>query len=415
MEKKIVDWRLILIVCSLIVGTIMGIRNCFGLFLEPVSIYSQTGAEVFSLGMSIQALIWGLSAFFLGMIIDKFGPQKALAFGILCYSLGLYLLSDAHSFFITIDYKYTIIFGFGTLTGIGLGAGGMSTIVAIIGKTAPLEKKSIAMGYVAAAGSFGQFIFIAPTLLSIEEFGWQKTVLLLSVVILLHLFLIPLLNNKNKESPNEEHSDEEFNIKEVIKFSLKDKNYILLALGFFTCGFHVTFIGLHLPNDLVSKGLSVQVAGWSLAVIGLFNIIGTLFFGWLGNKIPKKNSLAFIYLGRSVVITLFILLPPSPIVAIVFGASIGLLWLATVPLTNGVVLTFMGPKYLATLAGIVFISHQIGAVFGAWSGGKIYDIFGNYDNAWWISVILGIIAFLFHIFIKEKNFNYSPGLSLAKI
>ena len=334
------------------------------------------------------------------MIIDRFGPQKALAFGILCYAFGLYLLSDAHSFFVTIDYKYSIIFGFGTLTGIGLGAGGMSTVVAIIGKTAPLEKKSIAMGYVAAAGSFGQFIFIAPTLFSIETFGWQKTILLLSFVILLHLFLIPLLNDKTPLKKANLIAN--LILKEVIKFSLKDKNYILLALGFFTCGFHVTFIGLHLPNDLISKGLSVHVAGWALAVVGLFNIIGTLFFGWLGNKIPK-NSLAFIYLGRSIVITLFILLPPSPIIAIAFGASIGLLWLATIPLTNGVILTFMGPKYLATLAGIVFISHQIGAVFGAWSGGKIFDIFGNYDNAWWISVILGIVAFLFHIFIKEKN------------
>ena len=414
MNKNTIDWRLILIVCSLIVGSIMGIRNCFGLFLEPVSIYSQTGAEVFSIGMSIQALMWGLSAFFLGMIIDKFGPQKALAFGLLCYALGLYLLTNTHSIFITIDYKYSIIFGFGTLTGIGLGAGGMSTVVAIIGKTAPLEKKSLAMGYVAAAGSFGQFIFIAPTLFSIENYGWQKTILILSCIILLHLFLIPLLGKSKSDKFNKNTLDNDFNIKQVIKFSLQDKNYILLALGFFTCGFHVTFIGLHLPNDLISKGLSVQVAGWALAVVGLFNIIGTLFFGWLGNKIQKKNSLAFIYLGRSVVITLFIILPPSPIIAISFGALMGLLWLATIPLTNGVILTFIGPKYLATLAGIVFISHQIGAVFGAWSGGKIFDIYGNYDNAWWISVALGIIAFLFHIFIREKSFNYINSENLLK-
>ena len=176
----------------------------------------------------------------------------------------------------------------------------------------------------------------------------------------------------------------------------------------------MTFIGLHLPNDLISKGLSIDIAGWSLAIIGLFNIVGTLFFGWLGDRVLKKNSLAYIYLGRSIVITLFIILPPSPTLALLFGASIGLLWLATVPLTNGVVFTFMGPKYLATLGGIVFISHQIGGLFGAWSGGKIFDIYGSYDNAWWISVILGIIAFLFHIFIQEKSFNYNPDANMVK-
>ena len=221
-KSEINNWKLILIACSIIVLVIMGVRNCFGLFLEPIASFNNSGTEPFSIGMSIQAIMWGISAFLLGMIIDKFGPQKALAFGILCYALGLYLLSDAHSFFVTIDYKYSIIFGFGTLTGIGLGAGGMSTVVAIIGKTAPLEKKSVAMGYVAAAGSFGQFIFIAPTLFSIETFGWQKTILLLSFVILLHLILIPLLNEKNKKSSKKELSHSEFNIKEVIKFSLKD-------------------------------------------------------------------------------------------------------------------------------------------------------------------------------------------------
>ena len=222
-----------------------------------------------------------------------------------------------------------------------------------------------------------------------------------------------LLKTDNKPE-SLKRNEKEFDFKDVIKFSFSNKNYILLILGFFTCGFHVTFIGLHLPNDLISKGISIDIAGWSLAIIGLFNIVGTLFFGWLGDRVLKKNSLAYNYLGRSIVITLFIILPPSPFLAIAFGASIGLLWLATVPLTNGVVFTFMGPKYLATLGGIVFISHQLGGLFGAWSGGKIFDIYGSYENAWWISVILGIIAFLFHIFIQEKSFNYVPKMNLVK-
>ena len=404
-KNEIINWKLILIVCSVIVCIIMGVRNCFGFFLDPISLYNNSGAEPFSIGMSIQAVSWGISAFLLGMIIDKFGPQKALAFGIFCYALGVYILSNPSSNF--------VIYNFGLITGIGLGAGGMSTIVAIIGKTAPPEKKSMAMGIAAASASFGQFIFIAPTLFSIKTFGWQTTIVFLSIVTATLFLLIPLLKTDNKPE-SLKRNEKEFDFKDVIKFSFSNKNYILLILGFFTCGFHVTFIGLHLPNDLISKGISIDIAGWSLAIIGLFNIVGTLFFGWLGDRVLKKNSLAYIYLGRSIVITLFIILPPSPFLAIAFGASIGLLWLATVPLTNGVVFTFMGPKYLATLGGIVFISHQLGGLFGAWSGGKIFDIYGSYENAWWISVILGIIAFLFHIFIQEKSFNYVPKMNLVK-
>jgi len=399
--KNQIDWKLILIVCSIIVAVQMGVRNCFGLFLEPISVDNNFGKEIFSIGMSLQALTWGIGAFVLGMIIDKFGPQKALAFGIICYASGTYIL--------TFPQNELLIYGFGTITGLGLGAGGMSTIVAIIGKTAPDDKKSIAMGLVAAAASFGQFVFIAPTLFSIKTYGWQSTIFFLSILTASLLFLIPLLNEKRNPTKKVLKKEEDFNFKEVIKNSLINKNYILLSLGFFTCGFHVTFIGLHLPNDLTSKGLSVDVAGWSLALVGLFNIFGTLFFGWLGSKVQKKDSLAFIYLGRSIVIMLFILLPTSPIIALIFGSLMGLLWLATVPLTNGVILTFMGPKYLATLGGIAFLSHQAGAILGAWSGGKIFDIYGNYDNAWWISVFLGLTAFLFHIFIKEKSFDYEKS------
>ena len=397
MDKNQIDWRITLIVCSIIVATLMGIRQCFGLFLEPVSLFNNSGKEIFSIAISLQALTWGLSAFLLGMVIDKFGPQKALAFGIICSAIGVYILSNPENNF--------LIFSFGTVTGIGLGAGGMSTVVAIIGKTAPPEKKSMAMGMVAAAGSFGMFIFISPTLFSIKIYGWQNSLVILSIFTATLLLLLPLLNEKKESINNNKTSSDDFDFKSMIYRSLVNRNYILLSLGFFTCGFHVTFIALHLPNDLVSKGLSIEVAGWSLALIGLFNIIGTLFFGWLGNRVLKKNSLAYIYLGRSIVMILFVILPASPTTALLFGASIGLLWLATIPLTNGMILTFIGPKYLATLGGIVFLSHQAGAIFGAWAGGKIFDTYGNYDNAWWISVVLGITAFLFHIVIQEKPFQ----------
>ena len=401
-NKNDVDWKIILIVCSLIVAVLMGTRQCFGLFLEPVSFYSNSGADIFSNAISIQSLTWGLSAFLLGMFIDRFGPRKAMAFGIFCSALGIYILSN--------PYNNFLIYSFGAVTGIGLGVGGMSTIVAIIGKTAPSQKKSMAMGLVAAAGSFGMFVYIAPTIFSIKTFGWQTSLVFLSIITALLLLLLPFLPNKNNDPKKSTYEEKDFNFKSTIQKSLSNRNYLLLSLGFFTCGFHVTFIALHLPNDLLTKGLSMEVAGWSLAMIGLFNIIGTLFFGWIGNRIKKKNSLAYIYLGRSIVISLFVILPSSPVSAILFGASIGLLWLATIPLTNGLILTFMGPKYLATLGGIVFLSHQAGAVIGAWVGGKIFYIYGNYDNAWWISVALGITAFLFHIVIQEKSFQFNTKL-----
>ena len=395
-KEKYIDWKIILFVCSIIVATLMGIRNCFGLFLEPVSLFINSGKEIFSLGMAIQALTWGLGSFIVGMIIDKFGSQKALIFGVLSYAIGIYILSEPNPL---------IIYSSGTLTGFGLGAGGMATIVAIIGKTAPPEKKSMAMGLVTAAASFGQFIFISPTLFSIKTFGWQNTMVFLSVITFSLLFLIPLLNQKKEKKLSHHKERDDFYFKEVIFLSIKNKNYILLNLGYFTCGFHVTFISLHLPSDLMSKGLSFEIAGWSLALIGLFNIIGALIAGWLGDKVIKKNSLAFIYLARSIIITFFILIPTSPFIALLFGSLMGLLWLATVPLTNGIILTFLGPKYLGTLAGIAFLSHQAGAVIGAWAGGKIYDTYGSYDNAWWISVLLGVTAFLFHIVIQEKPFQ----------
>ena len=405
MDKNLIDWRITLIVCSIIVATLMGTRQCFGLFLDPVSLFNNSGKEIFSIAISLQALTWGVSAFLLGMIIDKFGPQKALAFGIICSAIGIYILSNPGN--------NILIFSFGAVTGIGLGAGGMSTIVAIIGKTAPAEKKSIAMGLVAAAGSFGMFIFISPTLFSIKTFGWQNSLIILSIFTATLLLLLPLLNEKKEAISSNKSFDEDFDFKRIIYKSLLNRNYILLSLGFFTCGFHVTFIALHLPNDLVSRGLSLEVAGWSLALIGLFNIVGTLFFGWLGNRVLKKNSLAYIYLGRSIVMILFVILPASPTTALIFGALIGLLWLATIPLTNGMILTFIGPKYLATLGGIVFLSHQSGAIFGAWAGGKIFDTYGSYENAWWISVFLGFTAFLFHIVIQEKPFRIETKLKTA--
>jgi predicted MFS family arabinose efflux permease len=400
METKKVDWQIILLVCSLIIIIIMGVRQSLGLFLEPISNFMNNGREFFSLAIGFQAIIWGLLTFLLGILIDKFGPQKVLAFGIITYALGIFLLSNPNS-----EFK---LFSATTLMGFGLGGAGMATMVSIVGKVAPINKRSFAMGLVAAAASFGQFVVIVPTIWMNKEFGWQTSLIILASITALLIILLPLLNEKKNNNDKKEAFS--IDLKNTIIFSIKEKNYLLLISGFFVCGFHVTFIGLHLPADLVSKGLSVEVAGWSLAIIGVTNIIGTIGFGWLGSKYKKPMPLSLIYLLRSVAITIFVLSPPSTTLALLFGATIGLLWLATVPMTNAIILAFIGPKYLATLAGICFICHQLGAVLGAWLGGRFFDIYSNYDNMWWLSVGLGVIAFLLTVTVKEEPFSINSEI-----
>ncbi len=400
METKKIEWQVVILVCSAIIMIAMGVRQALGLFLEPITQYMNSGKEFFSFAIGFQAIVWGVVTFFLGIILDKFGPKKVLTLGVICLALGIFLMSNPTS-----EIK---LFSGTTLMGFGLGGAGMATIVSIAGKVAPVKKRSLAMGLVAAAGSFGQFVVVVPTMWMNKQFGWQFSLIVLSLTTISLLLLLPLLNNTNPILERTEQFKEE--LKNTIYFSLKEKNYILLILGFFVCGFHVTFIGLHLPTDLISKGISAEIAGWSLGIIGVTNIIGTLSFGWLGTKVKKPIPLAFIYLMRSLTITIFVLSPPSATLALLFGAVIGILWLATVPMTNAIILSFIGPKFLATLSGICFICHQIGAVLGAWLGGKIFDLYGNYENMWWLSVALGIIAFLLTITVKEKAFFVNSEL-----
>ena len=400
MISKKVDWQIVVLVCSLIIIMIMGVRQSLGLFLEPISQFMKDGKEFFSFAIGFQAIIWGVVTFGLGILIDKFGPQKVLAFGIICFASGIFLMSN--------PANQLTLFSATTLMGFGLGGAGMATMVSIAGKVAPPEKRSLAMGLIAATASFGQFAVVLPTMWMNKEFGWETSLVVLSTISISLLLLLPLLNNTNVTNNKKEEFQN--SLQNTLMFSLKERNYILLIMGFFVCGFHVTFIALHLPADLMFKGISAEVAGWSLAIIGVTNIIGTLSFGWLGTKVKKPVPLASIYLMRSLTITIFILSPPSATVALLFGAVIGILWLATVPMTNAIILSFIGPKYLATLSGICFICHQLGAVLGAWLGGRFFDIYGSYENMWWLSVALGIVAFLLTITVKEEPFSVNSEI-----
>ena len=403
MLSKKIDWQLIVLVCSLIIIMIMGVRQSLGLFLEPISQFMEDGKEFFSFAIGFQAIIWGVVTFGLGILIDRFGPQKVLAFGIICFASGIFLMSNPNN--------QITLFSATSLMGFGLGGAGMATMVSIAGKVAPAEKRSLAMGLIAAAASFGQFAVVLPTMWMNKIFGWETSLIVLSIITISLLFLLPLLNNTNEQNNKKDIFKD--GLQNTLIFSLKERNYILLIMGFFVCGFHVTFIGLHLPTDLMFKGISAEVAGWSLAIIGVTNILGTLGFGWLGTKVKKPMPLALIYLMRSITITIFVLSPPSATTAILFGAVIGILWLATVPMTNAIILAFIGPKYLATLSGICFICHQLGAVLGAWLGGRFFDLYGSYENMWWLSVALGIIAFLLTITVKEEPFLVNSEVKQA--
>jgi predicted MFS family arabinose efflux permease len=400
MLPKKVNWQLVVLVCSIIIIMIMGVRQSLGLFLEPISQFMKEGKEFFSFAIGFQAIIWGVVTFCLGIIIDKFGPQKVLAFGIICFASGIFLMSN--------PANQLTLFSATTLMGFGLGGAGMATMVSIAGKVAPTEKRSLAMGLIAAAASFGQFAVVLPTMWLNKEFGWETSLVVLSTISLSLLILLPLLNNTNEKNNKKEEFQN--SLQNTLLFSLKERNYILLIMGFFVCGFHVTFIALHLPADLMFKGISAEIAGWSLAIIGVTNILGTLSFGWLGTKVKKPVPLASIYLMRSLTITIFVLSPPSATVALLFGAVIGILWLATVPMTNAIILVFIGPKYLATLSGICFICHQLGAVLGAWLGGRFFDLYGSYENMWWLSVALGIVAFLLTVTVKEEPFSVNSEI-----
>ena len=289
MIQKKVEWQIVVLVCSLIIIIIMGVRQSLGLFLEPVSQFMKDGKEFFSFAIGFQAIIWGVVTFGLGILIDKFGPQKILAFGIICFASGIFMMSNPSN--------QLTLFSSTSLMGFGLGGAGMATMVSIAGKVAPPENRSFAMGLIAAAASFGQFAVVLPTMWMNKAFGWEVSLIVLSVITLSLLLLLPLLNNTNEKN-NKKHTFG-VELQSTLMFSLKERNYILLIMGFFVCGFHVTFIALHLPTDLMFKGISADVAGWSLAIIGVTNILGTLGFGWLGTKVKKPIPLAFIYLMRS--------------------------------------------------------------------------------------------------------------------
>ena len=394
-------WYLVLLASAFLVIITLGVRQSFGLFLLPVTETMGTGREVFSLAMAMQNLVWGLVSPLAGAMADKFGAAKVAATGAIFYAIGLFTMGAYIS-------PEGLFFG-QIMVGVGLGSAGMSIALGAVARATSAQKRSLALGLVVSIGSFGQFAVLPVTQFFINGFGWQMALILLSGVAASMLAACLVLHFK-EDRPSATTADlARLSAKDALTTALGSRDYILLTTGFFVCGIQIVFIGTHLPTYLRDAGLSAEVASWSLAVVGLFNIIGSFAAGWLGSFMSKKKLLAWFYLGRSIFMVLFIALPPTPLTAVSFGCIMGLLWLGTVPLTSGLIVVFFGPAFLSMLYGIAFLSHQIGSFIGAWLGGRIYDMLGSYDVMWWIVIASGVFAFVINNMIDEPKAEPNPA------
>ncbi|MDB0027829.1 MFS transporter [Alphaproteobacteria bacterium] len=387
-------WTLLLMAAAFLVMVTLGIRQSFGLFLLPVTEALGTGREVFSLALALQNLLWGIASPFAGALADKFGAGRVAAIGTLFYAGGLVVMASFVS-------PSGLMMG-QLMIGIGLGSAGVSIALGAVARAVAPEKRSLALGMVTSIGSFGQFAVLPVTQIFIDGYGWQVSLLLLSGLSASMLASCLLMARDEKVREVRTADIANITMNGMLKTALSSTDYLLLTVGFFVCGIQVVFIATHLPTYLQDAGIGPEIASWALGLVGLFNIIGSLLAGWLGSFVSKAKLLAWLYLMRSVIIIGFLILPPSPMTALLFGAAMGLLWLGTIPLTSGLIVVFFGPAFLSMLYGVTFFSHQIGSFLGAWLGGWIYDNLESYDLMWWIIIGSGVFAFIINLMIDER-------------
>ena len=383
-----------LIAACLVVLISLGVRQTFGLFFPDFKTDLNISLTESGLAVGLQMLMWGLSGPIFGAIADKYGGHKAIMLAFVFYILGIYFLYSGPNtgIFFQIDM--------GLLVGLGLGGTAISIPMSIVGKHFPLSNRTIAMSLVTAVGSFGYFISPLYTSYSLANNGWVDTLYVFTIFLVIGLIIAFFVKSPSLSQSIEKPNNQ--NTMSALKEAFKTKSYILLTLGFFVCGFHITLVGTHVPTYVIDRGLESWTAAAILSLIGLFNIFGSLISGYLSTKIKKKVILTAIYTLRSISICLFIFLPASNINAFIFGASFEFLWLSTVPATSGIVAHMFGTKHLGLLYGIVFLSHQIGSFFGAFLGGLFHDIYGSYDYAWYLAIVLSIFAAIIHSPIKEE-------------
>ncbi len=398
--------KVALVAGCLIAASSFGLRATYGLFTVPVSSGLGWTREVFAFTFAVQNLFWGIGQPLAGPLIDRFGPARVLAAGAVLFAAGMGLMPLSTT-------PLTLTATSGVMVGLGMGLSSNITVMAILGRAMPRDRRSWTLGVVTSAASLGQFALAPVGQALIDAFGWKAAVMMLaSLMALAPLFAVAFARIApdgprggaalpgGTPSPAQERA-----LGETLQAAFGHPSYVLLVTGFFVCGFQLAFITVHLPAYLEDLGIG-QVAGWTVAAVGLFNIVGSYGAGVLGSTRSNRLLLSGIYLARAVLIALFITLPPSPAAAIAFGTVAGLLWLSTVPLTSGLVATMFGARHLATLFGIVFFGHQLGSFTGAWLGGHLHATTGSYDLVWWITVALGVVAAAMHYVVAERP---APG------
>lgn len=388
-------WRtpLLVILAGCMIATVgFGLRSTFGLFLNPMTIDQGWSRETFALALAIQNLLWGVGVPVAGALADRFGPPRVLALGAVVYALGVWGMAEAES-------GVALHLFAGVLTGLGVAFTAFSIAMAAMARVVGPEKRSLALGLGTAAGSFGQVLFSPIAQSWINAFGWHDALLLLAATAFV---IIPLAFILPSDTSVKGEPDYQQSMGDALREAIAHRGYVLLTVGFFVCGFHVAFITVHFPAYVRDLGLSPETGAYAIALIGLFNIAGSFLSGAYGQGQSKKNGLSIIYFLRAIAIAGLLIAPKTDLVIYVFAATMGILWLSTVPLTTGIVAQIFGVRYMATLFGIVFFSHQLGSFAGVWLGGYLYDRIGTYDPVWIAGIVLGLAAAFIHLPINEK-------------
>jgi MFS family permease len=389
-------WRtpLVIIICGCAIALLsFGPRSSFGFFIQPMGRELAWGRDVFGLALALQNLVWGLGQPIAGAIADRFGSLRVILVGALLYAGGLLTMRYAAT-------PLSLDLGAGVLIGFGLSGCSFNLVLSAFSKLLPPQQRGIALGAGTAAGSFGQFLFAPFGVAMIDNFGWQAALTVFAALMLLIVPLSLALATPAQTSANAPAADQQ-SFKTALAEAFGHRSYVLLVLGFFTCGFQLAFITVHLPAYLSDRGVSAQTGGWVIAAIGLFNIIGSLSVGWLQNIFPKRYILSAIYFTRALSIIAFISFPITTFSAIAFGAISGLTWLSTVPPTSALVALMFGTRWFSTLYGFAFVSHQVGGFLGVLLGGIVFEKFGSYTPIWWLSVLFGVLSALINLPIVE--------------
>jgi len=390
------NWRtpLVVLICSGMILTLaLGTRHTFGLYLPPMTLDLGWDRGTFAIAIALQNLVYGAATPFAGIIADKYGAHRVLAGGTLLYALGIALMG-----FSTTGWEFSLTAGL--LVGTGLSCSGWAIVFGVVGRAYPPEKRTLALGITSAAGSFGQFIMLPFGQTLINNVGWQNSLLIFAATLLL---ILPLASALAEDRTSQAGRFHQQSVSEALHEALRHRGFILLCSGYFVCGFQIMFISIHFPAYLIDQRMSPETGMMALALIGLFNVFGTYTWGWLGNRFTKKHVLAALYFSRAALITVFLLAPMTPLTVYLFSATIGFLWLGTVPVTSGLIAHIFGPRYLSTLGGISFLFHQVGSFIGVWFGGLLFDTTGSYQLMWLLTIALGVLAGLINLPIDDRQ------------